>query len=569
MNFKKFLLPNSMYFGTLPLGKDLIAALFGLEKTHRELIILKDPRVKKANRYMMKQYKRLEKAAKEGNIEKYENISTCLLTKSKVYQYIAMHRTEGGWFWELKACRIRAVMRKLQRIASKRLSNINYQRTWIPKGEDKYGRPLGVPKLEWRIWSWMNLNIMEIWCHYQNHKPAWQHGGISGRGVVSAWSEVIQSKLNMNNIIEFDIKGFFNHITHDSIIKFIESTNMKFMTEWIKGSLKSLPSKVNTPPLSEERPEFIELGNIQRHIKEYEEYGSIKYSLASDFHEDWKEAIAFAKAHGLEPLEEFKELIYEQEDITNQRNLAYGLDLEGRGTPQGYGISPFLCVMTVGKILEGIPGLLMYMDDGILTAPTRELLYERFEEFKLRLKSAGLEVAPKKTHVVKEQGVWRRDLKLLGLKYIPSRDVITSETRNGTKIEFPTAEWREGLEKHVWNGHSPGAVREILSIAAHKAAVKYGIMGLITSNVFAPNLEVTERELIEIGLNKAYVGMTTNNNTIMKDNREVWAFMDVPYNRHELVTTASTRMIRLILEKGFLRSRPAANRRVRLTKTHR
>jgi len=48
MNFNKFLLPNSMFFGTLPLGQDLIAALFGLVKNHRELIILKDPRVKKS-----------------------------------------------------------------------------------------------------------------------------------------------------------------------------------------------------------------------------------------------------------------------------------------------------------------------------------------------------------------------------------------------------------------------------------------------------------------------------------------------------------------------------------------
>jgi len=553
MNFNKFLLPNSMFFGTLPLGQDLIAALFGLVKNHRELIILKDPRVKKANRYMMKQYKRLERAATEGDMAKYESISTRLLTDSKVYRYIAMHRTESGWFWELKACRIRAVMRKLDKIASKRLSNVSFDRTWIPKGEDRYGRPLGIPELEWRIWGWMNLNILEIWCHYQKLKPTWQHGGISGRGVTSAWAQIIKN-LTQPNIIEFDIKGFFNQITHESIMNFVKESRMYWMEEWVRGTLEATPRKNNTPSLQEERPEFSEQAQktFQQTIENWNDDEDLM---------EW--LMQYKEKHGGFPIT--------KEDTQHERSKHYGLDEPGRGTPQGYNTSPFLCVMTVGHILKGIEGLTMYMDDGIITAPTSQILHERYAAFKQALGSAGLVIAPNKTHFVKENGQWLRDLKFLGAKYIWSRDVITSETRAGTVKEFPIAEWREGLENHVWRGNSGDTIKHILSMSAYHAAEKYGLLGLFMSNVFAPSLEVTERELIEIGINKAYKGMTENRNTYMADNREAWGHMATQYNRGELVTSSSTRMIKLVLEKGFLKPTLARGRGrpIKLTESNR
>jgi hypothetical protein len=515
MQFNKFLLPNSLYTGILPLGLDLIAALFGIEKHERELKFFKDARVNKANRYMMKQYKRLAEAAKKGDMELYENIAKRILTKSLVYRYIAMHRVENGWFWELKAAKIRMTMKKLGKICEEQRGNIEYIRTWIPKGDDKYGRPLGAPTLEWRFWGWMNLNLMEIWCHYQGLKPTWQHGGLSGRGVTSAWSELITKHLESENIIEFDIKGFFNQITHESILRFVEESGLKFWKTQIENNLKSVPKRTNNPPLEEERDD-LKLKTMLFNILNYMRDKRVK----------------------------------EERDTKKVRNHAYGLDIPGRGTPQGYNTSPFLCVMTLGRVLKEIPGIVMYMDDGVITAPTRDKLYERYEAFKEALKSVGLVVAPNKTHVVKEQGRWLRDLKFIGLRYKHETDMIWSETRSGTVIQFPKAEWRDNLENHLWRGHSPGAVREILSIAAHKAAAKYGLLGLLTNHVFAPGMKTTERELIEIGLNKAYLGMKTNKKTFIADNRTVLSMIED--ERTLLVTSASTRMMRVVLEKGFI-----------------
>lgn len=139
MNFTKHLLPNSISFGTLPLGEDYIAALFGITKKHNEVVILKDPRVSVANKYMLKQYRRLEKAARADDYKRFEALADCLLRKSKVYQYIGMHRVQSGWFWELKAWKIRSIMRKLSKISEIRSGKVDYERIWIPKGSTHTG----------------------------------------------------------------------------------------------------------------------------------------------------------------------------------------------------------------------------------------------------------------------------------------------------------------------------------------------------------------------------------------------------------------------------------------------
>jgi len=86
----------------------------------------------------------------------------------------------------MKRGAMRKVMKSLSIIREKRLGKVIYDRIWIPKGNDKYGRPLGVPTLEWRIWSWMNLNIMEIWITQTGKKTkmaTWR--SISKRGSYS------------------------------------------------------------------------------------------------------------------------------------------------------------------------------------------------------------------------------------------------------------------------------------------------------------------------------------------------------------------------------------------------
>jgi len=552
MNFNKYLLPNSIHFGTLPLGEDLIAALFGLSKKHRELVIMKDPRVSTANNYMLKQYKRLEKAAIADDIKTFERISDVILRKSKVYQYVGMHRTQNGWFWQLKSCRIRAIMRKLQHICLHRSGKVDYERVWIPKGDDQYGRPLGVPKIEWRIWSWMNLNIMEIWCESRGLKPKWQHGGMSGRGVVTAWKDLIP-KLDEENILEFDIKGFFNNISHSAIEKFIRDSKLNSFSKWVKETLESKPTRQNAPPLELERKEFKDKASIYNAFTYNEEFTTAKWMEEED-PAYVKEVQAFAEKHGLEMDWRLLGEEYNRQDVIDQRNKHFNLDQPGKGVPQGLGTSPYLSVMTLGNILK-IPGLIMYMDDGIITAKTEDELMTRFGDLQHELGLAGLELAMNKTFVNKRNGIWEKPLKFLGLLYQPEMDWIRSETRNGNALQFPRAEMLKDLDK-LWYAGNSGKIetmKKVLGNTAHKVALEYGLLGLFISKVFAPDMKVSERELIEIGINEAYSGMKNNRNTFIFDNRDAWHHIaDHPA---EVVTTASTRMIKLILEEGFLARR--------------
>lgn len=564
MNFTKHLLPNSISFGTLPLGEDYIAALFGITKKHNEVVILKDPRVSVANKYMLKQYRRLEKAARADDYKRFEALADCLLRKSKVYQYIGMHRVQSGWFWELKAWKIRSIMRKLSKISEIRSGKVDFERIWIPKGSDPYGRPLGVPKVEWRIWSWMNLNIMEIWDECRGNKPTWQHGGMSRKGVITAWKELIP-KLDSPNIMEFDIKGFFNNISHQYIEKYLDTQGLFSFRDWVIQTLQSKPSRDNQPPIEEERPFFKLQAVITEIIGENENYDpAIEYTKGCEDIKSFEE-------WGLNDLKQYKygqelhDLIMESQiadlDVGAKRNKYYQLDQDGKGVPQGLGTSPYLAVMALKEALEDIPGLLMYMDDGIITADTQTELLDRFEMLIDRLELAGLKIAPQKTFRNKVNGIWERDLKFLGLRYQPDMDWICSDTRGGKVEQFPRAQALDTLNQMWFNkpGGSNNTLISLMGRSAHHVAREFGLLGLFTAKVWAPDLGTSERELIEIGINKAYNGMRSQTKTFMFDNREAWNFIEE--DRSKLVTTASTRMIRLVLEQGFQKPTLARRRK--------
>jgi len=445
-------------------------------------------------------------------------------------------------------------MRKLSKLASSRSGKVNFERVWIPKGTDPYGRPLGVPKIEWRIWSWMNLNIMEIWCEGRGLKPQWQHGGLSRRGVVTAWKSIIP-QLDEPNILEFDIKGFFNNINHSTIGEFVRHSKLNSFKEWIKETLESQPTKNNTPPLSEEREEFKQRTAIKNALMRNEEFSTLigdHWESPEEMAAWMQDIMAFGEQHGLELDHRLLNEPITREEVDIERNLAFDLDKPGKGVPQGLGTSPYLAVMALAEVLRPVRGLTMYMDDGILTAKTYDQLMSRKLMLERQLELAGLTLAENKTYINKINGEWQRPLKFLGLVYQPEMDWIRSETRNGKVEQFPRATFAKELDSLWFSGNSGQIeiIKNVLDNTAHKIAREYGLLGLFMSKVYAPEMKVSERELIEIGINTAYTGMKNNSNTFIFDNRDAWHH--IADNPKEVVTTSSTRMIRILLEDGFL-----------------
>lgn len=114
-----------------------------------------------------------------------------------------------------------------ERIAdlSARLRRLGYRpapvrRSYIPKGDGRY-RPLGIPAFEDRlVQDRLSLILQAIW------EPEFRdcsYGFRPGRGAHDALARVAQVITNEQTqwVVEADIKGFFDHLSHNHLMRFL------------------------------------------------------------------------------------------------------------------------------------------------------------------------------------------------------------------------------------------------------------------------------------------------------------------------------------------------------------
>lgn len=98
------------------------------------------------------------------------------------------------------------------------------KRVYIPKTGSKELRPLGIPAYEDRLVQGAMTDVLnEI---YENIFLDCSYGFRPGRGchqAIKKLDEIIMKK-NINYVVDADIKGFFNNVNHEWLVKFLELT---------------------------------------------------------------------------------------------------------------------------------------------------------------------------------------------------------------------------------------------------------------------------------------------------------------------------------------------------------
>lgn len=129
------------------------------------------------------------------------------------------------------------------------------KRTWIPKLDGKL-RPLGVAVLEDKIVQRAVRTVLE--CIYEEDFIGFSYGyrpGRSGHRALDALYVGIQTK-KVNWILDADIRGFFDNIDHEWLLKFLEHRIadrrlLRLLKKWLRAGVSEdgewSPSTVGTP----------------------------------------------------------------------------------------------------------------------------------------------------------------------------------------------------------------------------------------------------------------------------------------------------------------------------------
>jgi hypothetical protein len=270
-------LPNVVSFELSDPEFNTMAQLHGFPVKNRTFkATSKILRNTKANKYLAKQFSRLEKAVRNEEYKKFDLLSKRLIRRSITYLIYSLNHVHPKWT-SMDLGKIRRLLIKVQHLTNNLETDIYYKRIWIEKKPLDFSRPLGVPTSDWRIYLHMLTHIGEIFAKGKDLYSDHQHGGRPGKGVMSCLKEVAEYLTKFPKVYEFDLKGFFDHISHESMTVIFKGT---FLEGLFKKLLESKPKEYWMP--EEEDPAIIRYNNTF-HDKRYSVRSARDMSITSLF----------------------------------------------------------------------------------------------------------------------------------------------------------------------------------------------------------------------------------------------------------------------------------------------
>lgn len=474
-------IPNVVAFKLSDGEQNVEAAKMSVIKRNRFMEDIKRTnQISKSNAYLAKQFKRLEKYAKNDQLAHFNFLGRKLLT-SYAFQIQAYNSVCDKWYG-LKMSTIKHHLRYLRFLCHNRSTNIDMKRVWIDKKPGDYARPLGVPSMVWRVYLRMLTNLGEAFVNGKGLYSSFQHGGRPGYGVQSCLISMSRMLEKYPRVYEFDLKGFFDHISKDAVKEFFKGT---FLADMYHALLYSKPNKYVLPPIEKDlavtkhenligRSLEINTISLDEFLKKVEDEDTVVLEDGEDIQEWMRDPEKFLKDHnypekpfktpsglpevyGGEDLEElereieielnklrYSKIMSSDENILfasgqipsaeareKGRDMWKDLDLENQGIPQGTAMGPFLASTIAAYYLRPVKNLLMYVDDGMVFLPEGASSPE--EQIVQCLKPIQVELALEKSGLRETKDLMSKGIKFLGTRSFVRtyHTIMHSETRKG------------------------------------------------------------------------------------------------------------------------------------------
>jgi len=408
----------------------------------------------RANRYMKHQILRIRKY-KTSNPKLAWHIALSCIKRSVSFRLSAINYVIPGWFFNKSISEIWSISRMVSKIINTNDDNLKFHRVYIPKPNGKY-RPLGVASPAWRIVLHMHNNMLYEMVGHEI-KPS-QHAYVPGKGLLTAWKDLISKFLNHKYVYETDLKGFFDNIERGSIFKIFERNNMPApLYHWYYNICLNQPKLTLDDKLDESMIRDKEAILNSKNNIDFSD-SNIVYNLLTKFMNESGSTPEMIRQWMIEDdcadVEEWMQLQWSLFDSFGVSNFG---DLF-KGVPQGMPFSPLMSILPLHDLYLNQQEYVNYADDQVFFGNEPFIIKDNPSE--------GIIHNEEKCGWVKYDGEFtKKGLKFLGM-LLEEGEKLSSQTRSGKSVEI------NEFIKEIYSNHKISLLKNTDSVTRTVELIK-------------------------------------------------------------------------------------------------